>query len=237
MAMVFIVSALACIVTYLGGVFTLRFRDQLHLILGFSAGAILGVAFFELLPEVIELSGGAASATAAIGLGFVAYAILDRMFILHSHDDCEEQHHRRTVLGVSSLVAHRIFDGLAIGFAFNVSESLGLLVTLAVLIHGFSDGINVVSLVIHGGGARSSALRYLAIDAFAPFVGVTFAYFVSVSDSAMSLILATFCGFFIYLGAADLLPESHHSHPTRWTTVATVAGMLLLYAVSRMASI
>jgi ZIP family zinc transporter len=235
--MVFIVTSLACIVTYLGGLFTLRFKDQLHLILGFSAGAILGVAFFELLPEVVELSGGSSSAIATIGLGFVAYAILDRMFVLHSHDDCEEQHHRRTLLGVSSLVAHRIFDGLAIGFAFNVSDSLGLLVTVAVLIHGFSDGMNVVSLVIRGGGERKSALKYLGIDAFAPFVGVTFAYFVSVSDATMGLILAVFCGFFIYLGASDLLPESHHSHPTRWTTVATVLGMLLLYAVSRMVTI
>ena len=233
--MVFIVTALAAIVTYLGGVFALRFKDKLHLILGFSAGAILGVAFFELLPEVVELSGGSSVAIAAIGLGFVAYAILDRMFILHSHDDCEEQHHRRTILGVSSLVAHRIFDGLAIGFAFNASLELGLLVTLAVLIHGFSDGINVVSLVLRGGGERASVLRYLALDAVAPFVGVTFAYFVAVSDPTMSLILATFCGFFIYLGATDLLPESHHSHPTRWTTVATVVGMLLIYAVSQFA--
>jgi len=235
--MVFIVSALACIVTYLGGLFTLRFKDQLHLILGFSAGAILGVAFFELLPEIVELSSGSTQAIVAIGFGFIIYAILDRMFVLHSHDDCEEQHHRRTLLGVSSLIVHRIFDGLAIGFAFNVSDSLGLLVTTAVLIHGFSDGMNVVSLVVRGGGQRKSALKYLGIDAFAPFIGVTFAYFVSVSDSTMSIILATFCGFFIYLGAADLLPESHHSHPTRWTTVATVAGMLLLYAVSRLASI
>lgn len=235
--MVFIVTVLAALVTYLGGVFALRFKDKLHLILGFSAGAILGVAFFELLPEVVELSGGSSVAIAAIGLGFVAYAILDRMFILHSHDDCEEQHHRRTILGVSSLVAHRIFDGLAIGFAFNASLELGLLVTLAVLIHGFSDGINVVSLVLRGGGERASVLRYLALDAVAPFVGVTFAYFVAVSDPTMSLILATFCGFFIYLGAADLLPESHHSHPTRWTTVATVAGMLLIYAVSQFAHV
>jgi len=235
--MVFIVSLAACLVAYLGGLFTLKFKDRLHLLLGFSAGAILGVAFFEILPEVIELSGGAASAVAMIGFGFIIYAILDRMFILHSHDDCEEQHHRRTALGVASLVAHRVFDGLAIGFAFNVSDALGLLVTLAVLIHGFSDGINVVSLVLRGGGERKTALRYLALDAGAPLVGVALTYLISVGDAAMSSILGVFCGFFIYLGASDLLPESHHSHSTRWTTVATVAGMLLLYAVSRIASI
>jgi len=235
--MVFIASALACVITYLGGLFTLRFKDKLHLILGFSAGAILGVAFFELLPEVVKLSGGSMNAISSIGFGFVVYAILDRMFVLHSHDDCVEHHHRRTILGVASLVVHRIFDGLAIGFAFNVSESLGLLVILAVLIHGFSDGINVVSLVIRSGGERASAIRYLIIDAVAPFIGVVFAYFVPIGDSLMSHVLAVFCGFFIYLGAADLLPESHHSHPTRWTTVATIAGMLLLYAVSRISTI
>ena len=47
-----IISALAIFIfTFLGGLFALKFKDKLHLILGFSAGSVIGVAFFDLLSE------------------------------------------------------------------------------------------------------------------------------------------------------------------------------------------
>jgi ZIP family zinc transporter len=59
--MIILISIAAFIFTILGGLFALKFKDKLHLILGFSAGAVIGVAFFDLLPESIELAGGDAT--------------------------------------------------------------------------------------------------------------------------------------------------------------------------------
>ena len=60
--MLFFISLAMFIATMFGGVFALRLRDNLHLVLGFSAGAVIGVAFFDLLPEALELSGAEAPA-------------------------------------------------------------------------------------------------------------------------------------------------------------------------------
>ena len=79
--MIIWISIAALISTFLGGMFALRFKDKLHLILGFSAGAIIGVAFFDLLPEAIGLGGknyDVAFITSITALGFVIYMILDR---------------------------------------------------------------------------------------------------------------------------------------------------------------
>ena len=69
------------IATLLGGLFALYQQDRLHLILGFSAGALIGVAFFDLIPEALDL-GSAALGTqlvvTTIAVGFVAYMLLDR---------------------------------------------------------------------------------------------------------------------------------------------------------------
>lgn len=224
-----------------GGLFALRLKDRLHLILGFSAGAVLGVAFFDLLPEAVALAGALRTPTfifSFVALGFVAYLLLDRIFFFHGHGACDERTDaacKRGVLGAGSLSAHSFLDGLAIGLAFKVSPAVGLVVTLAVLAHDFSDGVNIVSMMVKNGGDKTRALRWLCVDAFAPVLGIIAAYFFEVRAEQLAVLLALFAGFFLYIGASDLLPESHHAHPMRWTTLSTVLGMGLLYTVIRFA--
>jgi zinc transporter ZupT len=93
--MVILVSALAFAATMLGGVFALRFRDRLHLILGFSAGAVIGVALFDLLPESMALADGhygAPTLSLFIAAGFFAYLIIDRLILLHPHTHSDHAH-------------------------------------------------------------------------------------------------------------------------------------------------
>lgn len=225
--------------TFLGGLFALKFKDRLHLILGFSAGAVIGVAFFDLLPEAIELAGvhfGTATITGVVALGFMIYLILDRVVILHAHTD-ESGHGERGVLGAGSLSIHSFLDGVAIGLAFQVSAAVGAIVAIAVLVHDFSDGINTVNLILKNGGSREIAFRWLATDAIAPVLGIISTLFFSVPSSTLGIILAAFCGFFIYIGASDLLPESHHRHPTIWTTAMTAFGIAVLYIAVSLAGL
>src|SRR5258705_2893869 len=91
--MVIFIALAAFVSTMCGGLFALRSRDQLHLILGFSAGAVIGVAFFDLLPEAIDLSGSyhtPAILTLFVALGFLGYLILDRLIFLHTHEEDDE---------------------------------------------------------------------------------------------------------------------------------------------------
>lgn len=231
-----LISLAAAAATFTGGALALRLRDKLHLILGLSAGAIIAVAFFDLIPEALELGGAyyeAGTIMAFTALGFFAYTILDRFISLHTHTDDNGVHTHRTprraMVGAGSLSSHSFLDGFAIGLAFQASPAVGVIVTVAVLTHDFSDGINTVNLVLKNGGSRALAFKWLLVDAIAPVLGVIATLFIQVPESALSLLLATFAGFFLYIGASDLLPESHHSHPKALTTVLTLIGALVLY--------
>ncbi len=229
--MVIIISIFAFTATLLGGLFAIRFKDRLHLILGFSAGAVLGVAFFDLMPEAINLGLSHYSINtmvAVVATGFLFFMVLDRFIALHAH---------RGTLGATSLSIHSFLDGAAIGLAFKVSVALGLIVTTAVLVHDFSDGINTVNIIFKNKGDKKKAWKWLLIDAIAPVIGATSTLFFMLSESALGIVLAVFSGFFLYIGASDLLPESYDTHPTQWTTIATIVGAGVLFAAIKLAGV
>ncbi len=239
--MTLILIALGTLVaTFLGGLFALRWSDKLHLILGFSAGALIGVALFDLLPEALGLGSSASADTVIlwVALGFLAYMVLDRMIFMQGHGEhCEEEgHSHKGRFGAGSLSFHSFLDGMAVGMGFHVSSAVGAVVAAAVLAHDFSDGINTVSMVVRHGGSKKEAFRWLVVDALAPVAGILSTFIFAIPAAATGLILAVFCGFFLYIGASDLLPESHHSHPTRWTTFATILGAAAIYAAVHFAS-
>ena len=241
--MIYTIALAAFVATFLGGVCALWLKDSLHLILGFSAGAVIGVAFFDLLPEAIELSSAhfePGVVTAIAALGFVVYLVLDRFVFAHAHvtdlhghtHDAEHEHEGATsrgMFGASSLSFHSFLDGIGIGFAFQVSPTVGVVVATAVRMHDFSDGINTVSLILKNGGTRAQAYRWLTLDALAPVLGIIATSFIVISEGTLGIILALFCGFFFYIGASELLPESYHSHPKALTTIMTVLGMVTMY--------
>jgi ZIP family zinc transporter len=237
-AVILLISAAAALSTLLGGALALKLRDRLHLVLGFSAGAIIAVAFFDLIPESIGLGSPyytAGTLLSFTALGFFTYTVLDRFIMLHTHSDDSGVHAHsvpvRALVGAGSLSSHSFLDGFAIGLAFQASPAVGFIVAAAVLTHDFSDGINTVSLVLKGGGDRMLALRWLLVDAAAPILGAAATLFIRVPENTLSLILAVFAGFFLYIGASDMLPESHHSHPKALTTLLTLLGAATLYIV------
>ena len=220
----------------------MRLRDRLHLVLGFSAGAIIALSFFDLLPEAIRIGDpGIAPATvlALAALGFFLYTVLDRLILLHAHHDGELTHGGSTLprqwAGAASLSAHSFMDGFAIGAGFRASTSVGIVVAAAVLAHDFSDGMNTVNLVLKSRGTPRQAFRWLVTDAAAPVLGAAASLFVPLSGDVLSPVLGLFAGFFLYIGASDLLPESFHQHPKFLTTLMTLLGAALLYVVVRLA--
>jgi ZIP family zinc transporter len=235
-------GAAAVLATTIGGLFALKHADRLHLILGFSAGAVLGVALFDLLPESFDLGTTKYATTTValfVGFGFFAYTLLNNVILLHpeSEDDVHTAANRRGALGAASLSLHSFLDGVGIGLAFKVSTTVGVVVAAAVLAHDFSDGINTISVVLRNRGRDIRALRWLAVDAIAPLLGVASTYLYSLSQARLGLVLAIFCGFFLYIGASDLLPESHHSHPKRLTLALNVCGAALIWLTIHLASI
>lgn len=241
--MVYLIAIAAFGATMLGGYLALKLRDKLHLVLGFSAGAVVAVAFFDLLPEALELGSQTheiSTITSLVALGFLLYLLLDRVLLLHSHSHDEDTEHHTESRGhirAGSLSVHSFLDGVGIGLAFQVSTTVGVIVAVAVLAHDFSDGINTVSVIMRHGGKKAQALKWLMADAMAPVLGVLSTLLIRIPEDSLGLLLAVFTGFFLYIGASDLIPESHHAHPRFLTTVMTLFGAAVLYGAIRLAGV
>ena len=226
-----IIAGAAFASTFLGGLLALKLRDKLHLILGFSAGAVIGVAFFDLLPEGIDFGGKFHSPSVILSctaLGFLSYLVLDRILLFHG-DSAAADSAPRGPLAAGVLCIHSLLDGIAIGFAFQTSRAVGIVVAIAVLTHDFSDGINTMNIVLKNRGSRRQALSWLTADALAPVLGIAATFFFTLPGDFFGTTLALFAGFFLYIGASDLIPESYHVHPQFMTTLLTLLSAALLY--------
>jgi zinc transporter, ZIP family len=226
------VSIAAVVPRLVGGVLVLARRDRLHLALGVAAGALVGVAAFDALPEARALLGASTLATAvlvaAVALGLGAFWRLERGVFGHVHSDDAACRRRGGHIGAAGLTTHAFIDGLAVGAAFQASEQLGFVVAAAVLVHALSDGLNTVSIVLRGGLRDAIALRWLVANATAPLVGAAVGALVVLPGAALGLLLAFFAGMFLYLGGLSLLPEAHRTvRDHRVVGLAASAGVAL----------
>jgi ZIP family zinc transporter len=234
---IFALSAFAF--TLLGGLFALRNQDKLHRILGFTAGVLLGVVAFDLLPEIFELirktNTDPMAPMIALVVGFLVFHALEKLALIHTaHEDEYEHGHRHPHVGQISALAlagHSFFDGVGIGLAFQVNSAVGLAVALAVIAHDFADGLNTVGLMLSHRNAPRKAMAMLILNATAPLLGALSTLLFHLSNSALLLYLGFFAGFLLYIGAADILPEAHAKHPSRVTLLLTVLGAAFILLV------
>ncbi|GAC1344363.1 MAG: zinc transporter ZupT [Candidatus Dormibacteria bacterium] len=227
--------------TTLGGLAAIRVRDRLHLLLGFSAGAVMGVALFDVFPELIsrieEAHLNPSRVMLFVALGFLNFFILERLTALHGSAGHEHQHGREHnpemgMVAAAGLSVHSFLDGVAIAVGFRTTLALGIAIDIAVLAHDFSDGLNTVTVVLAHGNRLRRAVAWLLADAITPVLGATVATILPLPNGVLPYILAVFVGFFIYIGAADLLPEARE-HDSLWPAVAVVGGMAALFTITR----
>jgi ZIP family zinc transporter len=229
--MLLAIGVVTGLATLAGGALALRLTSWLGLLIAFGAGAVLGVSLFDLLPEALTLGAPTSrpfEIATALVCGFAAYLAIDR-----SVASITRQGGWRGHLGAAALTAHSLMDGLGIGLAFHVSAAAGVIVAVAVLAHDFLDGANTVTLAMSGGTGRPAARGWLAADAIAPLAGIGLARLIVVPQATLALLLAVFAGFFLYIGASELLPQAAQRRPLASTPLATLAGLAMLYAVVR----
>jgi zinc transporter, ZIP family len=240
-----VLALLTIVTTTLGGVVGLRARDRMHLVLGASAGVLLGLVAFDLLPEVFGLGAGGTAGGVSVPwamvtfvVGFLALHVVERAAGVHEPADSEYGDHHHSLggtLGALGLIGHSFLDGLGIGLAFQVSSTVGWSVAIAVLAHDFADGLNTVTLMRRAGHDQRNARIALALDALAPLAGVLVAQALSPSETFLALYLGAFAGLLLYLATADILPEAHAHHPSRLTLLTTIGGVAFMYVVSSFA--
>jgi ZIP family zinc transporter len=231
-------AGLTVIATLIGGKVALRLSHTLPTVIALTGGVVVAVALFDVLPEGIKNVGDPNRATALVAVGFLAFFFAERALVLHHRDDASEAraHHRVGVLGALGLSIHSFIDGLGIGLAFGLNSTTGFLVFVAVVSHDFADGLNTVSFVLKQSGNRRQAVRWLQIDAIAPLLGAVVGSLASVSDHTLGYLLCLYSGFFLYMGATDLLPEAH-AHASWQKVGLTASGFALIFVITRVAGV
>lgn len=226
--------------TLLGGLTALKNSDRLHRILGYTAGVILGVIAFDLLPEVFRLIAkqhiDATAPMVALVVGFLLFHTAEKTIAMHHAHDDEYSDHKHPQVGLASalaLVGHSFLDGVGIGLGFQAGQTVGITVALAVIAHDFADGLNTVSLMLTNHNTRRRSVVLLILDAVAPVLGALSTLFFTLGDSALAIYLGFFTGFLLYIGASDILPEAHSKHSSKLTIALTVLGALFMFVVTR----
>jgi zinc transporter ZupT len=228
-------AASAIIPRLLGGFSMLRRRDRMHLWLGFAAGALIGVALFETIPEALEL-GRTGPVLILAGLGALTFALVERPIFGHLHTEDAACSPRAGDVGAGGITTHAFLDGVAIGTAFQVGAEVGVLVSIAVLLHAFSDGLNTVAIILRHGHPRRRAIAWLVADAAAPVLGAALGLFIAMPEPVLAGLLAFFAGMFVYMGAGSLLPEAHRAGRDRVrVVVAALFGIALALTAAQLA--
>jgi zinc transporter ZupT len=234
-------AALTAIATTAGGFLAIKSKDRLHLVLGLSAGLLLGLVAFDLLPEVFELGTqeifhAPAVSVALIG-GFLLLHFYEQLFGSHEPAESDYGHdheHSSNIAGALGAVAmggHVFLDGLALGVAFKVSSDLGIAVFIALLVHAFSDGLNTVSFLIKSGKWGRKGFWLLGVDAIARVSGAALGTTLALSNNVIAIYLAVFAGIVIYLATSHILPEAHSRHSSKLTILATIFGVLVMWGL------
>jgi len=233
-------SAIAGLSTLLGIALVIINEERVvrysHYVNSFAAGLILGVAFFHLFPESLELSE---NALLYIFVGFLVFYLLENLMVLHSGSEIHfkgkrNPQHTKGMVMFSGLFFHSLLDGIIIGVGFEIDPKVGLLTSLGIIMHEVPEGVTSFSLLITS-IARNTALKMSIAVALATPLGalISLAFIGGLSESTVGLLLAMAGGSFLYIGASDLIPETHEEKGVA-NAGFLLLGILFLFSLSKM---
>ena len=124
-------------------------------------------------------------------------------------------------------------DGVGIGLGFQVSPAIGFLVAIAVISHDFTDGMNIITLMLNNKNTAKKSKLFLLLGAVAPVLGAASTLLFKVPAHFLVLYLGFFAGFLLYIGASDILPEAHSKQSSYKLMGLTILGTLFIFVVTR----
>lgn len=233
-------SVSAFVSTILGGLFLLRHKERLHYVISFTAGVIIAVCFFDIIPEMFKVVSenklDITPSLIALILGFLIIHVLEKYIVIHHSHEAKYATHKHPHVGAvsaSGLIFHSFLDGVGIGLGFHIDPHIGILIAIAVIAHDFSDGINTISLMLLHKNTMKKSMLFLGFDALAPVLGVLSTFLVVIPDRILVLYLGFFAGFLLYIGASDLLPEAHSKGSSFKMIGLTILGIIFIFFITR----
>lgn len=196
-------------------------KTILFVLVACAAGAMMSGAFFHLMPEATA-SLGHFKAAVSVFVGFGAFFLLERFLYwhhCHKGHDCEV--HPYTTLSLVGDAIHNLLDGIVVGGAFIVDPVLGWSTTMVIAAHELPQELGDYAILVHGGHSHKKALGLNVLTGLTGMAGAVLAWFgLSEHTHWVPYLLGFAAGNFIYVSAADLIPELHKEHNTKKALVA-----------------
>lgn len=216
----------------------------------FAAGLLVAGALLHLVPGAVALIGGDRAASWTLG-SFLVFFLLEAHFIPHVHARGEmplEDHHAAAgpahghrhaadsvgPVVVVGLALHSVVDGISVGAGLSAGALLGTVTATLVVVHKLPVGIAAMSALYHSGVPGPQASWISGGLALVTPVAVVISYFAlrNVSEHLLGILLALAGGSFLYVGAADLLPEGQaRGRPSATLMFFAGTGVMLLVKV------
>lgn len=208
-----------------------------HTIVAFAAGALLGNAFFHLLPESLEASSNALYWTLA---GILIFFVLDSLlWIYHSHAGRhlhDDEHNHEKPVGYLNLMGdalHNFTDGIAVASAFLVNPALGWNTALAIGLHEIPQELGDFGILLSSGFSKKKALWLNLLVSSAMFAGVLGTWLAAGFASRLTAgTIPLAAGFMIYMACTNLFAEIKEEPKisTRiWQTLAMALGLAIMW--------
>lgn len=239
---VLLLTIAASLAAALGGYAAIHSRRWLDQALALTAGLVLGLVTFDLLPEIFEIAGSQKLdpvwPMVAMTIGFLTFHVFEKFVPLHETSEEQYGPHRHPKLGVARAIAlsgHSFLDGLSIGVAFQVSSAVGTAVALAVIGHRFADGFDTTTFMLFHRNKLSHIKRWLAVVIVMPVAGGLASLVISFSETALAIYLGFFAGLILYISASNLLPEAHSKRSGYGTIGLAAFGAAFMFVVTRFA--
>ncbi len=238
---VFFVSLISLI-----GILTLKVKDDvmkkvLIYFISFSAGSMLGGAFFHMLPEVIEMNEGFVMSISI----FILFGILISFFLekvihwRHCHMPITKTHvHHFGIMSLVGDIVHNFLDGIIIGVSYLASIPTGVATTIAVVFHEIPQEIADFGVLLHSGFSKKKALGLNFFVGIFAFIGLGISFVIgAAAQDLIKFIIPIAIGNFIYIAGADLIPEMHKDtkiSKSLMQIIMFVLGVVLMYLLTFM---
>jgi ZIP family zinc transporter len=237
---VFLLTVVAALAALAGGYTAIRYRERLHIAISLTAGLVLGLVAFDLLPEIFD---GAESAKLDIAwpmilfvAGFLLFHAVEKIILIHQESEEEYRPHTHPKLGILRAVAlagHSFFDGLSIGVGFQVSTAVGTAVALAVIGHRFADGFDTASFMLLHNNKITHIKKFLGVVVIMPVLGGLSSLLVSLSEGMLTIYLGFFAGVLMYIAASNILPQAHAKNASYKSLSLTLFGAVCMFVITR----
>jgi zinc and cadmium transporter len=200
-------------------------------LVAFAAGSLIGGAIFHMIPAAVEEMGNSLALYIWLAAGFMLFLALEQFLNWHhSHSQLPSEREPLTYLILFADGLHNFLGGLFVAASFLVDFRLGVTAWLAAAAHEVPQELGDFGVLIHGGWSKSRALIYNFLSALTFPVGGLVAYVASARID-VDFLIPFAAGNFLYIGAADLIPEIKKSHDVRTNAIhffAFAAGIGLL---------